>query len=155
MTDEKAHLLKLLHSTDPDIRDEATQRLWQVFYGEAGSEAELRVLQADQAMESGQYEQARMWLDALVADFPSFAEGWNRRATLRHLRREYADSLADCEVVVRLQPSHFGAWHGMGLNYMALGKYIEAIAAFKRALEIQPFGEANRRLLGECLGKVN
>ena len=106
-------------------------------------------------LENGQAEQAEDALTEIIRQAPSFAEGWNRRATFRYMRQQIAESLADCLEVVRLEPHHFGAWHGMGLCYMATHQYIEAAAAFRRALEIQPFAEANQQLLAECLGKLN
>ncbi|HZQ08797.1 MAG TPA: tetratricopeptide repeat protein [Anaerolineae bacterium] len=153
--DDKDALYQQLHSPDPQTREEATQRLWQIYFGAAGPEAEIRLLQAEQAMESSQFEAAEILLNDLILDFPSFAEAWNRRATLYYLTKKYTASLADCEATTRLEPQHFGAWHGTGLNYLALHKYADAARAFRRALEIQPFAEANQKLLGECLAKLN
>lgn len=155
MNDETTLLYQHLHSPDPHKREDATSRLWQMYFGAAGPEAEIRLLQAEQTMESGMYDTAENWLNDLILDFPGFAEAWNRRATLYYLVKNYASSIADCEATIRLEPNHFGAWHGMGLNYLALGKYIEAARAFRRALEIQPFAEANQTLLAQCLTKLN
>lgn len=153
--DEKQTLFKQLHSPNPQLREDATERLWQLFFGAAGPEAELRVLTAEQAMERKAYAEAQLMLDELVLDFPEFAEGWNRRATLRYLLGQYLGSLEDCQVVLRLEPNHFGAWHGLGLCCMNLNRYVEAVQAFKHALEIQPFAETNQELLAQCLAKLN
>ena len=155
MNDEQSVLYQQLRSTDPRTREHATERLWQSYFGAAGPEAEIRLIQAEQAMESGSYDTAELWLTDLISDFPNFAEAWNRRATLYYLVKNYLGSLADCEVTTQLEPNHFGAWHGMGLNYIALGKYDAAARAFKRALEIQPFAETNQNLLAQCLTKLN
>jgi len=71
------------------------------------------------------------------------------------MQKRYAESLADCAVVVQLEPDHFGAWHGIGLCHMALYRYDKAITAFQRALEIQPFANANVELLRTCASKLN
>ncbi len=155
MNDETNLLYQHLQSADPRVREEATSRLWQEYFGAAGPEAEIRLLQAEQAVESGMYDTAEIWLNDLILDFPNFAEAWNRRATLYYLVKNYIASLADCEAATRLEPQHFGAWHGMGLNYLALGKYDAAARAFKRALEIQPFAQVNQELLAQCLTKLN
>lgn len=155
MDDEAELLYRQLQSPDPYTRDRATARLWQLYFGAAGPEAEIRLLQAEQAVESGQYDTAQVWLDELIMDFPEFAEAWNRRATMYFLVKNYFASLADCEATTRLEPNHFGAWHGMGLNYLALKRYDSAARAFKRALEIQPFAETNQTLLAQCLSKLN
>lgn len=155
MNDETDLLYQQLSSPDPRTRQEATSRLWQLYFGAAGPEAEIRLLQAEQAVESGKYDIAEVWLNDLISDFPNFAEAWNRRATLYYLVKNYNRSLADCQMTIELEPHHFGAWHGMGLNHLALGNYLEAARAFRRALEIQPFAETNQTLLAECLTKLN
>ncbi|TAH48894.1 MAG: tetratricopeptide repeat protein [Chloroflexota bacterium] len=155
MKDEPQLFYQQLHSPDPHVREHATAQLWQLYFGAAGPEAEIRLLQAEQTIESGMYDTAEIWLNDLISDFPNFAEAWNRRATLYYLMKNYIASLADCEVTTRLEPNHFGAWHGIGLNYLALGKYDAAARAFKRALEIQPFAETNQQLLAQCLTKLN
>ena len=155
MEDEKQLLLGQLRSTDPEVREHATNRLWQLWFGAAGPEAEQRLLYGERLMEAKSYDEAEAAFTDLIRDFPNFAEGWNRRATLRYLRHQFEASLADCREVVRLEPDHFGAWHGTGLDLMALHRYAEAAAAFRRALEGQPFAEANHQLLAACLVKLN
>jgi tetratricopeptide (TPR) repeat protein len=155
MNDERVELYEQLHSPNAQVREHATERLWQIYFGAAGAEAELRLLHAEQAMESGGYAAAETVLNDLILEFPEFAEAWNRRATLYYLVKNYVGSLADCEMTTRLEPNHFGAWHGTGLNYLALGKYDSAARAFRRALEIQPFAEMNQQLLEKCLTKLN
>jgi tetratricopeptide (TPR) repeat protein len=51
---------------------------------------------------------------------------------------------------VKLNPVHFGALHGMGLSYAALGQYQAAIYAFRQALAIQPYSLVNQKLILEC-----
>jgi tetratricopeptide (TPR) repeat protein len=155
MDDEKQQLLRQLWSPSPEVREHATNRLWQLWFGAAGPEAEQRLLYSEQLFEGKEYDEAELRLTDLIRDFPNFAEAWNRRATLRYLRKQYEASLTDCAEVVRLEPNHFGAWHGTGLCLMALHRYGEAVQAFRRALEIQPFAEANQNFLADCLAKLN
>jgi tetratricopeptide (TPR) repeat protein len=155
MEDDKEFLLRQLHSTDSDVRADATNRLWQLWFGAAGPEAEQRLLRAERLMEHKDFDAAEAALTELIRDYPNFPEGWNRRATMRYLRGEHETSLADCVQVVALEPNHFGAWHGMGLCLIALRRYGEAVKAFRRALEIQPFAQANQDLLAACLAKLN
>lgn len=155
MEDEKRLLLQQLRSTNPEQRELATNRLWQLWFGAAGPEAEQRLLYGERLMEAKEYPDADAAFSDLIRDFPNFAEAWNRRATLRYLRHQFEESLADCGQVVRLEPDHFGAWHGTGLCLVALHRYADAAKAFRRALEIQPFAETNQELLANCLVKLN
>lgn len=66
------------------------------------------------------------------------------------MQGQYQKSLADCQEVLNLNPSHFGALHGWGLCCAALGEFSTAIAAFRQALAIQPYALVNQKLLLEC-----
>jgi tetratricopeptide (TPR) repeat protein len=127
-----------LHDDAPEVVALAEATLWQV-WGRSGDPAVDALLREGlQAMER------RDWLDAVsafgrvVEAAPRFAEGWNKRATARYLAEHYASAIADCEVVVRLLPQHFGALSGQGLCHMALGQLPEAARCFRQALAIHP-----------------
>ena len=56
-----------------------------------------------------------------------------------HFREgDFQRSAADCQVVVKLNPYHFGALSGMGQCYMKLKKPRAALKAFRTALGINP-----------------
>jgi tetratricopeptide (TPR) repeat protein len=69
---------------------------------------------------------------------PAFAEGWNKRATVYYLAGQYQNSIADCAEVLKRNPRHFGALSGLGQIYMQLERYDDALAWFRKALEVNP-----------------
>jgi tetratricopeptide (TPR) repeat protein len=78
-------------------------------------------------------------IDALIADYPDYSEGWNLRATANFMRGAYDQSLADIEKTLELEPRHFGALAGRGLVYHTQGKREEALEAIRQALDIHPW----------------
>ncbi len=143
-------LLQDLKNADETIRDRATQELWRIWFEQKGI-AGLEVIRRAQLMiECGDFSGAEAVLTQLIADQPDFAEAWNRRAVLYYCQGRYRKAAADCEMVIQLNPVHFGALHGLGLCQAALGDYRSAIQSFHRALNLQPHCLANQRLLLEC-----
>jgi tetratricopeptide (TPR) repeat protein len=76
--------------------------------------------------------------DEVVRLDPTFAEGHNKAATVLYLNRRFLESITACERVLELEPYHFGAISGMGLNYLALRDARNAIHWFERALAVHP-----------------
>jgi len=143
-------LLSNLKNPDESIRDQATQQLWRLWFQQKGAYG-LEVIQRSQVLlEAGETAQAEAVLTELINDQPDFAEAWNRRAVLYYTQGEYQKSLKDCEVVLQLNPVHFGALHGLGLCHAALGDYIAAIQACRWALAIQPYALTHQKLILEC-----
>ena len=56
-----------------------------------------------------------------------------------YIMGEHDRSLADIDRVLALEPRHFGALAGIGLIRMDKGEYREALAAFRKALAVNPF----------------
>jgi tetratricopeptide (TPR) repeat protein len=148
-------LLAALKDADEDVRAEATQALWQIWFAQKGAIALQQLQRAQILLESEKSQEAEALLTELTEALPDFAEAWNRRAVLYYMRREYRKAIADCEQVIALNPIHFGALHGLGLCHAALGEYPEAIQAFRRALEIQPYAIENQRLILECTARLS
>ena len=145
-----ASLLQDLKNSDATIREQATQELWQIWFEQKGVLGVEIIRQAQIALEAGNVAEAEKVLTELITNQPDFAEAWNRRAVLYYTEGRYRQAIGDCEAVIRLNPVHFGALHGLGLCYAALGDYRMAIGFFQQALEIQPHAAINQRLILEC-----
>jgi tetratricopeptide (TPR) repeat protein len=132
-------LFGLLHETEnPRAGEQITRQIW-IIWREVNSE------NADTLMDKGirdmslqRYDQALTTFNKVVEIAPTYAEGWNKRATLLFLMGEYGGSVADIKRTLALEPRHFGAWSGLGLIYTNLDNNAAALQAFEQALEINP-----------------
>ena len=69
---------------------------------------------------------------------PSWAEAWNKRATVYYMIGEFEKSQADINKVLELESRHFGALAGQGLVNIELKNYEKAIKSYQQAQEIYP-----------------
>ncbi len=139
-----------------DLQDaaEIESSIWQIWV-DAGNTELNRLMQAGiEAMASNQLDLAIELFTVVIQESPSFAEGWNKRATAFYLNGEMAQSVGDIERTLALEPRHFGAVSGLGLIFLSRGDKVGALNAFERVLEINPNAAGARahvRLLKEAL----
>jgi tetratricopeptide (TPR) repeat protein len=131
--------------------DDIEDLIWALWISHEDREAEETMGAAVEAMASGALDQARPLLDRLVDAYPRWAEAWNKRATLAFMEKRDADSLADIERTLILEPRHFGAVSGFGQICLRHGRLSEAKAAFQIALTINPHLDDLREIV-EDLG---
>jgi tetratricopeptide (TPR) repeat protein len=114
------------------------QSIWAVWMESSNAEVNLLMLEGIDAMGQGDLKRALGAFDSMVDVAPSFAEGWNKRATVEFLMNDYKASVGDIQKTLALEPRHWGALAGLGQIYVALGDDEAALRAFKGALEINP-----------------
>jgi tetratricopeptide (TPR) repeat protein len=105
-------------------------------------------------MERQELEQAEALFSRVIQLAPTFAEGWNKRATLRFLLKDYPASIADCRATIARNPNHFGALSGEGLCHLALAQYKEAAECFRRTLAVHPHLDSARTNLRAALSEL-
>ena len=126
-------------ASNQDEGDVIVADIWKVWLQSGSADMDGRMEQVIKLMAHGLLQHAREALDEIVAAAPQWAEGWNKRATVLFLIGEYDRSLADIERVLALEPRHFGALAGIGMIRTEKGELREALAAYRRALAVNPF----------------
>src|SRR4030095_3414651 len=91
--------------------------------------------------------QAEVVCTRLIRTAPDFAEGWNKRATLRYVVKDYEGSIADCGETLARNPNHFCALSGQAVCHMALGQHRAAAGLFRQTLAVYPHLESARENL--------
>ena len=149
------YLLENLKNPDAIVREQATRRIWRLWFQQKGIYGLEKIDYSQQLIDVGKVATAEEVLTSLIEAQPDFAETWNRRAFLYYRIGNYQKSLADCQMVVQLNPLHLGALHGIGLCWAVLGQYAEAIQAFQKALVIQLYSLVNPKLILEYRLKLS
>ena len=129
---------------DPTVRALASDAAWSIWYRGDSAANNARLDEIRRLLEKGNMAEAIRQANGLTADAPTFAEAYNQRAIAHFLQGDLEASVADCQVVLKHNPFHFGALSGQGQCLLQLNRTTEAIAVFRRALEVQPY-DANLR----------
>src|SRR5436853_2611517 len=144
----------MLRGTDAVRAVQAASALWEMWHRSGDPQVDAVLRQGLEAMERQDVEQAEAIFTRVIQLAPSFAEGWNKRATVRFLAKDYAASIADCRETVARNPNHFGALSGQGLCHLALEQYKEAAECFRRTLAIHPSLESARTNLRSAMNEL-
>jgi tetratricopeptide (TPR) repeat protein len=139
--------LEALKGDDPELAATAEAILWHIWCRSGDPETD-RVFRAGvEAMQQQSLADAEALFSRVIELKPGFAEGWNKRATVRFMRQDFRGSIADCQETLARNPNHFGAASGQGLCHISLNEFREAAVCFRRALEIHPHLDAVRQNL--------
>ncbi len=120
--------------------------LWMEYPLEVAAD---RLEEATRLIAGRELEHAEALLDALVIQYPDYAEAWNKRATLYFLQGRDEESVRDIRRTLELEPRHFGAICGFGQICLRSGRPDLALFALQAALDINPHLAGARRVLDE------
>ena len=144
--DEK-QALDALKGDDVELAATAEAILWRTWCRSTNSEIDKIFRAGVDAMQDRRLEDAESFFGTVIDAAPEFAEGWNKRATVRYMRKNFHGAIADCQETLARNANHFGAASGQGLCHLTLRQFREAAVCFRRALEIHPHLEGARHNL--------
>ncbi|HEY9010569.1 MAG TPA: tetratricopeptide repeat protein [Devosia sp.] len=155
--DQQAALDRLfaqLHdATDAPSANAISNQIWAIWTTPADPSLASRMRDVMEARAMLDLQTGIDLLDAIIVDYPEYAEGWNQRATLYYMLGDYEASIADCAKVLELEPRHYGALSGRALMYLQMGKRSLALRDMKAALELHPF-LAEKQLFPELAQEI-
>lgn len=140
------------------IASETEKAMWKIFMHSGREDVDKHLEEGLAFMLSNNLSKAKDVFSKIIEMAPSFAEGWNKRATVNYLMEEYQDSIMDCKQTLKLNPYHFGALSGMGLCYAALKDSKSALLWFEKAYSLHPgLGQINKfiKVLKQKLSEAN
>lgn len=131
---------------------DAIQSVWM----RSGSDtADLLMTRAVTAMGAGQKDVSLKLLDRIVEIAPSWAEAWNKRATVRFLADDYDGSMADIDQTLHLEPRHFGALSGLATILQRSGFDKRALQVLRRVIAIHPQQPDIRKLIDKLAPDID
>lgn len=152
MTEREA--LTALRGDDVAQAARAADTLWQMWHRSGDPRLDGLLQEGIEAMERQDLPSADATFTRLIGEAPAFAEGWNKRATVRYMAQDYAASIADCRETLARNPNHFGALSGQGLCHLMLGQFRDAAEVFRRTLAVHPHLGSARDNLRTALGEI-
>ncbi|MEQ1936716.1 hypothetical protein ABMA46_00525 [Mesorhizobium sp. CN5-321] len=133
---------KLFADLKRERNEKAAERIanqiYMVWNDSGSASVDLMMQWAQKAIQDQKFDVAMDFLDEVVTLQPDFVEGWNRRATVNFLMKNYAKSMADIDRVLELEPRHFGALSGLAQIMADTGRKEQALKAWQRVLDIYP-----------------
>lgn len=123
---------------DADAAKLVEGRIWALWFASGSDTADLLMSRVKTAVEGKDTKLAVQLLDSVVELRPDYVEGWNRRATIHFMNKDYGKSLADIRQVLAREPRHFGALTGLGVIMQEFGEEKFALEAFRKALAVNP-----------------
>jgi len=115
------------------------QKIWKIWSTHPKDENLTKLLQngSDLVSKKKFFESIDIFTKVINFD-PSWAEAWNKRATVFYLIGEFQKSQNDIDKVLGLEKRHFGALAGQGLVNIELQNYEKAIKSYQDAMKIYP-----------------
>ncbi len=125
-----------------------SKKIWKIWFVSNSKSIDLLSGWAREAMSKKQYSVALDLLDQVTTLQPTYAEGWNQRATLHYLMGSLGKSIADVERVLELEPRHFGALSGLAIMLQRLDRKRAALDVWHRVLDVYPaMGNAQKSVI--------
>jgi tetratricopeptide (TPR) repeat protein len=152
MTERDA--LAALRGDDVAQAARAAGILWEMWHRSGDARFDGLLKEGIAAMQREDLPAADATFTRLIDEAPAFAEGWNKRATVRYMADDFAASIADCRETLARNPNHFGALSGQGLCHLMLGQFREAAELFRRTLAVHPHLGSARDNLRTALSEI-
>jgi adenylate cyclase len=145
-------------AADPNSEIAEGFRLLRLAISIDGNDAlALSILGCQTALFSGDFDTAREMVDRAVALNPNSLRAWEQRGFTYVLAGQPEEAIRSFERVIRLSPfdpSLFLTFTGMGMAFIGLCRFDEAVAAAKKAVRRNPLYAVTYRCLAIALAHL-
>ena len=132
-------LFDQLKNNNTNLVNETEQKIWKIWSTHPKDQLlTLKLAEGSKLVVNNQLSKAIVIFTEVINKDPSWAEAWNKRATVLYMIGDYQESQNDINKVLNLEKRHFGALAGQGLVNIQLKNYEKAIESYEKAQEIYP-----------------
>ena len=146
--DQLNELFKELKIRNISLAFIAEQKIWNIWSTHPTDQKLTSLLdEGSRLVQDQQYNRAiDVFTEAIESD-PTWAEAWNKRATVFYIVGEFQKSQEDIDKVLGLEERHFGALAGQGMVNIQLKNYDKAKRSYQKAQEIYPAMKSSKVMI--------
>ena len=149
--DRNAELDKLfleLKKNNSSLSSSVAQQIWMLWSTHPSDQKLTSILdEGSRLIQDQQLNRAiDVFTEAIELD-PTWAEAWNKRATVFYMVGEFQKSQNDIDKVLELEERHFGALAGQGMVNIQLKNYDKAKRSYQKAQEIYPAMKSSKVMI--------
>ena len=124
------------------------QKIWKIWSTHPTDEKLTSILEEGSRLVQDQklVKAIDIYTDVIEMD-PTWAEAWNKRATVYYMIGEFKKSQYDIDKVLELENRHFGALAGQGMVNIKLKNYDKAKLSYQKAQEIFPSMKSSKVMI--------
>ena len=132
----------------PSLSSRIAQQIWMLWSTHPTDQKLTSILdEGSRLVQDQQYNRAiDIFTEAIELD-PTWAEAWNKRATVYYIVGEFQKSQEDIDKVLELEERHFGALAGQGMVNIKLKNYDKAKRSYQKAQEIYPAMKSSKVMI--------
>lgn len=150
--DERDNQLDILFNelkiNNASLAKEIEKKIWNIWITHpTNNNLTINLSEGSRLIKNQQLLKAVKVFTEVIRKDPTWAEAWNKRATVLYLLGKYEDSQKDIENVLKLERRHFGALAGQGLVNIKLQNYEKAIKSYQKVQEIYPSMESPKIMI--------
>jgi len=129
---------KLLETDNEEEINRITLNIWDIWHETKDSKIKTDFYRGLELMRNGDFITSVAFFTRVIEKSPTFAEAWNKRATVYYMLGKFDQSMIDINETLKLEPRHFGAMDGMALIFIHQKKFEKAIEIYEQILKIFP-----------------
>ena len=139
---------KELKINNKDLAYNIEQKIWGIWSTHpTDKNLTLKLSEGSKLVVNNQLSKAIVIFTEVINKDPSWAEAWNKRATVFYMVGEFEKSQDDIDKVLELEERHFGALAGQGMVNIQLKNYDKAKRSYQKAQEIYPAMKSSKVMI--------